>query len=198
ATMVGSILAFLNAPATETLAHGRVPGPYTRPRQSQTYAFACADGAMLAIHLSSPQKFWEGLCKSVGRPEMIEDPRFHTRPNRRANYDDLNKVFADFFKEKPRAEWIEQLEANDVPHTPVYNLKEVFDDPQVQHMGMQIAIERKDKPTIRTVKFPLTHSDTPSPFPAPPPELGENNGEFLKSLGYNEAKIVEFKEKGII
>ena len=76
ATMVGSILAFLNAPATETMAHGRIPGPYTRPRQSQTYAFACADGAMLAIHLSSPQKFWEGLCKSVGHPEMIDDSAF--------------------------------------------------------------------------------------------------------------------------
>ena len=129
---------------------------------------------------------------------MIEDPRFNTRPDRRANYDDLNKTFAVFFKEQPRAHWVDQLEANDVPHTPVYNLKEVFDDPQVKHMGMQIAIERKDKPTIHTVKFPLTHSDTPSPFPSPPPELGENNGEFLKALGYDEAKIAEFKEKGII
>jgi crotonobetainyl-CoA:carnitine CoA-transferase CaiB-like acyl-CoA transferase len=175
-----------------------VPGPYTRPRQSQTYAFACADGAMLAIHLSSPQKFWEGLCKSVGHPELIDDPRFNTRPNRRTNYDELQKTFAVFFKEQPRSVWIEKLEANDVPHTPVYNLKEVFDDPQVQHMGLQIAIERKDKPTIRTVKFPLNHSDTPSAHPAPPPELGENNAEFLSSLGYDEKKIAEFKEKGII
>jgi crotonobetainyl-CoA:carnitine CoA-transferase CaiB-like acyl-CoA transferase len=103
-----------------------------------------------------------------------------------------------FFKEQPRSVWVERLEANDVPHTPVYNLKEVFDDPQVKHMGMQIAIERKEKPTIRTVKFPLSHSDTPSAHPSPPPELGENNDEFLKSLGYDEAKIAEFKEKGII
>ena len=173
-------------------------GPYTRPRQSQTYAFACADGAMLAIHLSSPQKFWEGLCKSVDHPELIEDPRFNTRPNRRTNYDELNKTFAVFFKEQPRSVWIEKLEANDVPHTPVYNLKEVFDDPQVQHMGMQIAIERKDKPTIRTVKFPISYSETPSDHPAPPPELGENNAEFLTALGYDEKKIAEFKEKGIL
>ena len=198
ATMVGSILAFLNAPATETLAHGRVPGPYTRPRQSQTYAFSCADGAMIAIHLSSPQKFWEGLCKSVEHPELIEDLRFKTRPDRRNNYDELNKTFAVYFKEQPRSVWAERLEANDVPHTPVYNLKEVFDDPQVKHMGMQIAIERKDKPTIRTVKFPVTFSDTQSSHPPPPPELGQNNGEFLKSLGYDDAKIAEFKEKGIV
>jgi crotonobetainyl-CoA:carnitine CoA-transferase CaiB-like acyl-CoA transferase len=198
ATMVGSILAFLNAPVTETLADGRIPGPYTRPRQSQTYAFACADGALLAIHLSSPQKFWEGLCKTVGHPELIEDPRFKTRPDRRSNYDALSQTFAAFFKQQPRSTWIEALEANDVPHTPVYNLKEVFEDPQVKHMGMEIAIERKNKPTIRTVKFPLTHSETPSPHPGPPPELGEHNNEFLKSLGYEETRIAELKEKGVI
>jgi len=198
ATMVGSILAFLNAPATETLSHGRVPGPYTRPRQSQTYAFACSDAAMLAIHLSSPQKFWEGLCNAVEHPELIEDARFKTRPDRRDNYEELNKTFAPIFRQKPRAHWLERLEAHDVPHTPVYNLKEVFDDPQVQHMGMQIQIERKNKPTIRTVKFPLEYSDTNAPHPLPPPELGEHNGEFLKALGYDDKAMTEFKEKGII
>ena len=198
ATMVGSILAFLNAPATETMAHGRIPGPYTRPRQSQTYAFACADGGMLAIHLSSPQKFWDGLCKSVGHAELIEDPRFKTRPNRRDNYDELNKTFAVFFKEKPRAHWLARLEANDVPQTPVYNLAEVFEDPQIQHMGLQIQIERNGKPAIRTVKFPLEFSADKTQHPAPPPELGEHNAEFLKPLGYDDAQLAEFKDKGIV
>jgi crotonobetainyl-CoA:carnitine CoA-transferase CaiB-like acyl-CoA transferase len=198
ATMVGSILAFLIAPATETLAHGEPPGPYTRPRQSQTYAFAGSDGLMFAIHLSSPQKFWEGLCKTVEHPEWIEDPRFKTRPDRRKHYAELNKTFAAIFKDKPRAHWLERLEAHDVPHTPVYNLKEVFEDPQVQHMGMQIQIERKAKPTIRTVKFPLEYSDTKALHPLPPPDLGEHNGEFLQALGYDERAMKELKEKGVI
>ena len=198
ATMAGSILAFLIAPATETLVHGQPPGPYTRPRQSQTYAFPGSDGLPFAIHLSSPQKFWEGLCKAVDHPELIEDPRFNTRPNRRKNYDELSKTFAEFFREKPRAYWMEQLEANDVPHTPVYNLAEVFQDPQIKHMGMEIQIERKNKPTIRTVKFPLEYSETEIPHPSAPPELGEHNAEFLKSLGYDEKKIAELKEKSVI
>jgi crotonobetainyl-CoA:carnitine CoA-transferase CaiB-like acyl-CoA transferase len=153
---------------------------------------------MLAIHLSSPQKFWEGLCNAVEHPELIDDARFKTRPDRRQNYDELSKVFGEFFKAKPRAYWLERLEAHDVPHTPVYNLKEVFDDPQVQHMGLKIEIERKDKPTIRTVKFPLDYSDTKPSHPIPPPELGEHNAEFLQALGYNEKNLAEFKEKGII
>ncbi|HEU4340060.1 MAG TPA: CaiB/BaiF CoA-transferase family protein [Candidatus Binatia bacterium] len=198
ATMAGSVLAFLIAPATETLAHGQPPGPYTRPRQSQTYAFSGSDGLPFAIHLSSPQKFWEGLCKAVGHTELIDDPRFRTRPDRRKNYEELNRTFAKFFSEKPRAYWLEQLEANDVPHTPVYNLAEVFQDVQLKHMGMEIQIERKNRPTIRTVKFPLEYSDTKIPHPAPPPELGEHNSELLNSLGYDDKALAELKEKGVI
>ncbi|HXG49843.1 MAG TPA: CoA transferase [candidate division Zixibacteria bacterium] len=198
ATMAGSILAFLNAPATETLASGRIPGPYSRPIQSQTYAFTGSDGLPFAIHLSSPQKFWEGLCRAVGRPELIDDPRFKTRPDRRKNYAELNRTFAEFFKEKPRAYWLERLEENDVPHTPVYNLAEVFQDPQIRHMGLEIRIERKSKPAIRTVKFPLEYSEDGVPHPAPPPELGEHNGEFLAQLGYDAKKQAELKEKGVI
>ncbi len=198
ATMAGSILAFLIAPATDTLATGRIPGPYSRPTQSQTYAFSGSDGLPFAIHLSSPQKFWEGLCKAAGRPEVIDDPRFNTRPDRRKNYNELNKTFAEFFREKPRAHWLEQLEANDVPHTPVYNLAEVFQDPQIKHMGLEIEIERPNKPKIRTVKFPIEYSETKIPHPAPPPELGEHNGEFLKDLGYDEKKLAELKDKGVI
>ena len=94
--MAGSILAFLIAPATSTLATGKIPGPHSRPVASQTYAFSASDGLPFAIHLSSPQKFFEGLCKAVGHPELIDDPRFHTRPNRRKNYSELNETFASF------------------------------------------------------------------------------------------------------
>lgn len=65
-------------------------------------------------------------------------------------------------------------------------------------MGLEISIERKDKPTIRTVKYPNEYSDTRVPHPTAPPELGEHNGEFLKGLGYDDAKIAEFKENGVI
>lgn len=197
-SMVAATLGFLIAPATEYLASGEVPGPISRPRASQTYACAGSDGLPFAIHLSSPPKFWEGLCRAFGRPELIDDARFKTRADRRRNYEALQRTLAEIAKEKPRSYWLERLEAEDVPHTPVYDMAEVFRDPHIKHMGMEIEIARENRPPIRTVRFPVDYSDTKIPHPAPPPELGQHNAEILGSLGYDEAKIAELREKGII
>lgn len=197
-SMTGAILAFLNAPATEYLATGEIPGPTTRPRSSQTYAFACSDGRLLAIHLSSPPKFWEGLCKAAGHPELIADPRFKSRAERRRNYHELQKTLGAIVKEKPRSYWLERLEAEDVPHTPVYDMAELFEDPHIKHMGLEIEIPRENKKPIRTVRFPVDYGETKIPHPAPPPELGEHNLEFFQPLGRDEKALAELKEKGVI
>ncbi len=197
-SMVGATLAFLNSEATEYLATGVIPGPTTRPRNSQTYAFAASDGLPIAFHLSSPPKFWEGLCKAVGHPELTDDPRFKTRPDRRHNYDEIRRTFGAFIKEKPRSYWLERLEAEEVPHTPVYDMAELFEDPHIKHMGVQIEIAREKRPPIRTVRFPADYSETKIPHPAPPPELGEHNIEFFQPLGCDDKALSELKEKGVI
>lgn len=197
-SMVGATLAFLTSTVTEYLATGKIPGPTTRPRSSQTYAVAGSDGLPLAIHLSSPPKFWEGLCKAVSHPELIDDPRFKTRADRRRNYDDLQRTLGAIMKEKPRSYWLERLDAEDVPHTPVYNMAEVFQDPQIKHMGMEIEIARQKRPPIRTVRFPVDYSETKIPHPAPPPELGEHNLEFFKPLGLDEKVLADLKHKGVV
>lgn len=197
-SMVGATLAFLIAPATECLATGEIPGPTSRPRASQTYAFAGSDGLPFAIHLSSPPKFWEGLCKAAGHPELIDDPRFKTRADRRRNYEELQRTLGAIMREKPRSYWLQRLEAEDVPHTPVYNMAELFQDPHIKHMELEIEIARGKKPPIRTVRFPVDYSETKTPHPAPPPELGEHNLEFFRPLGCDEKKLADLKERGVI
>jgi crotonobetainyl-CoA:carnitine CoA-transferase CaiB-like acyl-CoA transferase len=197
-SMVGATLAFLIAPATECLATGEVPGPTSRPRASQTYAFSGSDGLPFAVHLSSPPKFWEGLCKAAGHPELIDDPRFKTRAERRQNYEELQETLGAIMREKPRSYWLERLEAEDVPHTPVYNMGELFQDPHIKHMGLEIKIPREKKPAIRTVRFPVEYGETKTPLPGPPPELGEHNLEFFGPLGCDEKRLAELKEQGVI
>ena len=65
-------------------------------------------------------------------------------------------------------------------------------------MGLEITIEWRDKPNIRTVAFPNEYSENKNPHPLPPPELGEHNNEYLKPLGYTDQQLADLKEKGII
>jgi crotonobetainyl-CoA:carnitine CoA-transferase CaiB-like acyl-CoA transferase len=195
-SLVAATLAFIVNPATEYLASGLIPKPQTRPSRSQTYAFIASDGLPFAIHLSSPPKFWEGLGRATEHLELMEDPRFKTRPDRRRNYDELQRKLSEIMRQKPRSYWLARLEAEDVPCTPVYDMAEVFADPHIKHMGMEIEIPRSGKKSIRTVRFPVEYSESKIPKPAPPPELGENNAEIFKLLGYTAAKIDELKSRG--
>ena len=197
-TLVGGILAFNTSAATQALAGEPADGPTSRPRASQTYGFTAGDGLPFIVHLSSPPKFWEGLARAAGRPELIEDPRFKTRAARRKSYDALHAELAPIFATQPRAHWLARLEAEEVPHGPMYNMTEVFEDPHIQHMGMEITIERTGRPNIRTVRSPLEYSDTPPPPPAPPPELGEHTEAVLARAGYDAATIASFRDQGII
>jgi crotonobetainyl-CoA:carnitine CoA-transferase CaiB-like acyl-CoA transferase len=197
-SLVGAIVAFNVNAATTALAGEPPEGPTGRPRASQTYAWTASDGLPFVVHLSSPPKFWQGLTRAAGRPELQEDPRFRTRADRRAHYDALQAELAAVFATQPRAYWMERLEAEGVPHAPMYDYREVFQDPHIQHMGLEIAIPREGRPTVRTVRSPVDYSDTPSPLPLPPPDLGQHTDALLARLGYDDARIAALHQAGVV
>ncbi|OJW67210.1 MAG: carnitine dehydratase, partial [Sphingomonadales bacterium 63-6] len=82
---------------THLLSMGEVMGPYSRPHVSQSYVFECADGGWLALHMSSPPKFWENLAEAAGQPDMLQRPEFADRNARIANYDKVIAFLAPIF-----------------------------------------------------------------------------------------------------
>ncbi|HZR97630.1 MAG TPA: CaiB/BaiF CoA-transferase family protein [Chloroflexota bacterium] len=197
-SLVGAIVAFNVNAATTALAGEPPEGPTGRPRASQTYAWTASDGLPFVVHLSSPPKFWQGLTRAAGRPDLQEDPRFRTRADRRKHYDALHDELAAVFATQPRAYWMERLEAEEVPHSPMYNYREVFQDPHIQHMGLEVAIPREGRSTVRTVRSPVNYSDTQTPLPLPPPELGEHTDAILARLGYDVAAIAALHAAGVV
>jgi crotonobetainyl-CoA:carnitine CoA-transferase CaiB-like acyl-CoA transferase len=88
---------------------------------SQSYTFECADGKWIAIHMSSPRKFWEGLLRATGQEALDADPRFHERLERIRHQDDLIEVLTPVFRRETRETWCARLLAEEVPHSPAYD-----------------------------------------------------------------------------
>jgi crotonobetainyl-CoA:carnitine CoA-transferase CaiB-like acyl-CoA transferase len=160
------------------LAVGQVIGPFSRPRASQSYVFECADGGWIALHISSPPKFWDNLARAMGVPDMLERPEFASRPARIQNYDQVIAFLAPVFKSQPREHWEERLAAHEVPHSPILDSKEVIEGPLGQHHRILSETEGP-RGTFRTIRFPLRFDGEIERKVTPPPELGADNAEYL-------------------
>ena len=197
-SLVGATLAFLVAPATDALAGRPAQGPRSRPVSSQTYAWLGSDGLPFTVHLSSPPKFWQGLATVAGRADLIDDPRFRTQMERRVHYDELHAILGAVFATRPRDEWLRLLAEADVPCAPIYDMHEVFTDPQIRHMGLEVELPRDGQRPIRTVRSPVGYSGTPLPVPAAPPGLGEHTFEILAEAGYRADAIETLRAQGAL
>jgi crotonobetainyl-CoA:carnitine CoA-transferase CaiB-like acyl-CoA transferase len=167
---------------THYLSEGEVMGPYSRPSVSQSYVLECADGKWIALHMSSPEKFWRGLAKAIERPTLFDDPAFRTRDDRIANHEALIALLRDIFKARTRAQWCERLQAGDVPHAPMYDSSEALDDPQARHLELQVATRHPVMGEFRTVRSPVSFDGVRPTTVTAPPTLGEHTEEILAEL----------------
>jgi len=186
--------------AIEPLAHYLVLKEdqpfYFRGAASQAYVLRCKDGKRIGLHMSSPQKFWEGLAKAIERPDLLE--RFPTREAKLHNYEAIGGELSRVFLTRNRDEWLPLLEANDVPFAPEHQLAELEDDPQVRHLGtfneMQDPVHGRVRGINRAVRF---DGDNDSAF-LPPPQLGEHTDEILAELGLSASDIEGLRTRKIV
>jgi crotonobetainyl-CoA:carnitine CoA-transferase CaiB-like acyl-CoA transferase len=168
---------------THFFAEGEVMGPYSRPSVSQSYTLKCSDGKWVALHMSSPEKFWRGLAEAIERPDIFDDARFSSREARIAHQDQLIELLGSIFATRPRAEWCQRLEARDVPYAPMYDTSEALRDPQARHMQLEIQGTHPVLGQWTTVRSPVSFDGVRPTDVVPPPMLGEHNEEIRASLG---------------
>ncbi|HET9976911.1 MAG TPA: CoA transferase [Burkholderiaceae bacterium] len=168
---------------THLFSEGEVMGPFSRPSVSQSYVLPCADGKWIALHMSSPPKFWAGLAQAIERPALFDDPRFATREARIANQAALIDLLGDIFRARERAEWCRRLEALDVPHAPMYDTNEVPEDPQARHLQLFVETAHPEGGTWKTVRSPVSFDGQRALDVRAPPLLGQHN-DALGSPGW--------------
>ena len=172
-------MAHFNLDAFQHLfSANEVMGPFSRPSVSQSYVFACQDGKWLALHMSSPEKFWQGLANAMEKPNLFQDERFASRQSRIANQEALIEVMKPIFAGVDRVEWCRRLEQEDVPHSPMYTTAEVPEDPQAKHLQLFVETEHPVLGTFRTVRSPVSFDGQRPLEVTAPPVLGEHNEEL--------------------
>lgn len=176
---------------THYYSAGEIMGPFSRPSVSQSYVMKCKDGKWLALHMSSPEKFWVGLARAIDFPELLDDGRFTSREGRIAHHEELIDQLSAIFLERSREEWCANLLAQDVPHAPMYDSSEALEDPQAKHLELLVEAHHETMGKFRTVRPPVSFDNQRTKVVLPPPVLGEHNDEIIRPLRDNLATQAE-------
>ena len=158
--------------------------------------FETADGYITVGTISDSE--WQGFCAASGRSGLPEDPRFNTPGGRAANATERILLMAEIIKERPTAEWLQQLDANDVPSAPVLRRNEVIANEQV--VARELIIEL-DHPDIGRVRQPVPAAGferTPARIQGPAPRIGEHSAAILSELGFEAAEIERLATEKIV
>lgn len=140
-SMLEAMAHFAVEPFAAFFALGQVPGSSDRPRLAQAYILRTADGGLIAIHLSSLEKFWQGLTTALNSHSLSSDERFRTRQGRIDHYEVLAGELDALFLKHPTQYWTDRLGRHDVPFAPINRIDDVLKDPQVQHLGLIVPVE---------------------------------------------------------
>ena len=139
--MLEAMAHFAVEPFAAYFALGTVPKSGDRPRLAQAHILRTADGGLIAIHLSSLEKFWTGLLAALEAPELGADPRFATRLLRIEHYDALGAELDARFASQATEHWVARLAVHDVPFAPIHSVDAAVDDPQARHLGLIVPVE---------------------------------------------------------
>lgn len=181
-SMLESMCHFNLDAFTHFFAEGEVMTPFSRPSVSQSYVLKCADGKWIALHMSSPEKFWQGLANAIELPHLFENQSFSTREARIDNQNQLIELLGERFALHDRTEWCRRLEQEDVPHAPMYDTSEALQDPQARHLQLEISAPLPDGSLWRTVRSPVSFDRQRPLAVTPPPQLGEYDEQLRAHL----------------
>ena len=190
-SMLEAAMATMGWAISNLLIAGREPQPLGNENgtASPSGTFATGDG-LLNIAANKQEQF-EAVCRVVGRPGLIDDPRFHERQGRLQHRYELKALLEEAMADKSAEEWWSLLNAAGVPAGPVYTVPQALAHPQIATRGMVATFP--DVPgvgrDIRVLRTGFKLNGEAPRVDTPPPTLGQHTDEILAELGYDAEQI---------
>jgi crotonobetainyl-CoA:carnitine CoA-transferase CaiB-like acyl-CoA transferase len=198
-SMFDAMLNLLSYIGTVWLTKGELPKPpgsaheYSVPWQ----AFEASDGYLVVA--TRQEIFWKKLCTALEYPELADDPRFRTNPDRVANRSALVPQLEDIFRTRTVAEWLKRLHAAEVPAAPVNNLDAAFAEPPVAEREMIVEYEHPEVGRVRLPGNPIKMSGMGKTISKPAPRIGEHTDALLGGLLKLSAdEIAKLRKSGAV
>jgi len=160
-------------------------------------SYRTSDDRHIGLVMLQSQRYWPEFCRTIGAPELVEDPRFATDVDRKTNSAECVAALDAIFATRPVAEWREIL-AQQEGQWDVYQTEtEVPKDPDALANEFIQTVDYGDGRSLMMVAHPVQY-DRRALQARPAPELGAHNDEILAELGYSEEEIIDFKVAGAV
>lgn len=149
--------------------------------------FRTLDGYLTCGTISDSE--WQGFCKASGDPELAKDARFSTPTARSLNATARINKMQEYIGQHTTAEWLERLDAADVPCAPILRRSEIVENEQVVARGIIVELDQPGVGRIRQPKPAAQFAVNQSAIKGPAPRIGEHSRVVLCELGYSDAEI---------
>ena len=197
--LLDPMISILGPQAAMFQVSGEIP-PRTGSRSNTTSprnVFQTRDGSHISIS-ASIQAMAERLFRTIGRPDMITDPRFSTNTARVANAEACEKPIADFIAARTRDEVLALFEKAEITAAPIYDIEQLVNDPHVAFRKILVELPDADLGHIAMHAVTPRLSHTPGAIRTAAPSLGQHTAEILHHLGLTDAAITALANSGAI
>jgi crotonobetainyl-CoA:carnitine CoA-transferase CaiB-like acyl-CoA transferase len=160
--------------------------------------YKCRDGRWFILALINEVRHAGNFFDAIGRPDLLDDPRFKDRETRRANAIELTQILDDILVQKDWEEWREIFEAHDITFGVINRAEDIPTDTTFEDAGAIVPVGYEGAPMDRVVGSPVFMRGQDKVSPQPAPAVGEHNAAVLRELGFDDVQIAKLEKAGVV